>query len=80
MLKFIDAVLLPTYLPNILQAKNINNILINKDPTYAEQMCITHQYKRYTLFILIKKDSDIQDVTLVHELFSYDVHFKIVDE
>lgn len=32
-------------------------------------MYITHQYKRYTLFILIKKDSDIQDVTLVHELF-----------
>lgn len=58
------------------------NILINKDPTYAEQMYITHQYKRYTLglFILIKKDSDIQDVTLVHELFSYDVQFKIVDE
>lgn len=80
MLKFIDAVLLPTYLPNILQAKNINNILINKDPAYAEQMYKTHQYKRYTLFILIKKDSDIQDVTLVHELFSYDVHFKIVDE
>lgn len=43
-------------------------------------MYITHQYKRYTLFILIQKDSDIQDVTLVHELFSYDVHFKIVDE
>lgn len=45
-------------------------------------MYITHQYKRYTLFILIKKYSDIhnQDVTLVHELFSYDVHFKIVDE
>lgn len=37
-------------------------------------MYITHQYKRYTLFILIKKDSDIQDVTLVHELFSYDVY------
>lgn len=32
-------------------------------------MYITHQYKRYTLFILIKKDSDIQDVTLVHECF-----------
>lgn len=43
-------------------------------------MYITHQYKRYTLFILIKKDSDIQDVMLVHELFSYDVQFKIVDE
>lgn len=41
-------------------------------------MYITHQYKRYTLFILIKKDSDIQDVTLVHELFSYDVHFKLL--
>lgn len=41
-------------------------------------MYITNQYKRYTLFILIKKDSDIQDVTLVHELFSYDVHFKLL--
>lgn len=41
-------------------------------------MYITHQYKRYTLFISIKKDSDIQDVTLVHELFSYDVHFKLL--
>lgn len=57
--KFIDVVLLLIYLLNILQVKNINNILINKDLIYVEQMYIIYQYKRYILFILIKKDFDI---------------------
>lgn len=36
-------------------------------------MYITHQYIKDTHYSF-KKDSDIQDVTLVHELFSYDVY------